>query len=131
MTIEIDKVINFKKQIRNWMNDCWNDRYLQDHQRQQHWGKHTKKIFNTIFERLECKWVVPVNRMTQILTNHGYFNYMLNKQRLKEHSYCEDCLLNHLQAIDNADHYILDCPKYNQDRWKINLLLSNKPERFI
>lgn len=114
--IDGDKVKDYKAKVKKWMYDVWNDKYTRECADPKSWGKHTRKIFPNVIDRTQMKWVIPGYRMTQILTDHGYFNNMLSKQEIVKYPYCEPCASLNIRAIDNAEHYVFNCQAYANDR---------------
>lgn len=123
---EVNKVKNYKKKIKTWMTDIWNDAYITESSNPRCWGKHTRNIFKSVTERLQWKWVVPGYRITQILTNHGYFNYMLHKQDISQYPYCQTCASRNTMKIDDANHYVLECEEYEEDRQALREYMTIK-----
>ena len=117
----IDRVDSYKTKVRSWMTDIWNRRYQRenstlDRNDEKLYGKHTRRLFRTVHDRLKANWITTGYRMTQILTNHGNLNYMLHKQGLATSPWCDKCTSIGVAKDDDVMHYLFECEYYKNQR---------------
>jgi ribonuclease HI len=107
-----------KKYIHNNNIDIWNRRWTSSST-----GETTRRYFPTIQSRLIVKHTFkPDFYVTQLLTNHGKFNFYLNRFKLKNNPDCDFCV----GITDNAEHIIYYCPNFDDKRQQlINQIQQN------
>jgi hypothetical protein len=86
------------------------------HQWQARWsasekGRWTERWFPCIETRLKRTWIKPDHYVSQLVTGHGDFRASLHRFSLAENEECE-CGAE----SDSAEHFIFECPCYDQER---------------
>jgi hypothetical protein len=106
------KRIIYEKNISDW-NERWEASES---------GSDTKTIFNTLYKRLEIERYFNTDfYVSQIITNHGKFGQYLKRFHVRDNDLCENCG----QGIDNRDHRIYDCIKYDNVRQEFRQLVES------
>lgn len=97
----------FKRSVKENVVKTWNAEYIASTK-----GNVTKKFFPSIERRLVNHHFATNFKMTQFLTGHGKFNSYLQRFNLSQTPLC-DCKIG---GIQDPDHIILNCYKYNNER---------------
>jgi maltodextrin utilization protein YvdJ len=113
MPVSYVKRVVYEKTI-----EIWNDRWLSVTT-----GSATRKFIPTVKDRAKMKsYFRPNFYLSQFLTNHGKFNEYLTQFKLKNDSFCSNCQT----SIENADHLIFNCHRYEQQREELKQQIQAK-----
>jgi hypothetical protein len=100
-----------KRTVREKTIELWDRRWQSSTT-----GAQTKKIFNTIQERIGAKKHFQSNyHLSQALTSHGSLYAYLHRFNIKDDAICGYCGTGY----DDADHRIYDCEYFGRERQEL------------
>jgi hypothetical protein len=110
-----------KRLVRNKVIDIWDQRWSETTM-----GAQTKQFFQNVRQRIKVeKHFVFDSKFSQILTGHGGLNAYLYRFGLRSDVFCDACV----GQVDNADHRVFNCSRYETQRQELINALQNNGEQ--